>query len=66
LLGIDIEEVVKNAPNDLKRREADITIQSFRPTQNDMITNKRGEDIIWIYSTQDYLNPLPALWHITI
>jgi DNA-binding transcriptional LysR family regulator len=59
--GINIEVVVTNEPSDLKRREADIAIRSFRPTQNDLIAKKLGEEVIWLYGTQDYLNQLPAL-----
>ncbi len=57
--GIDIEVVVTNEPSDLKRREADIAIRSFRPTQNDLIAKKLGDEIIWLYGTQDYLAQLP-------
>jgi DNA-binding transcriptional LysR family regulator len=63
--GIDIEVVVTNEPSDLKRREADIAIRSFRPTQNDLIAKKLGEEVIWLYGTQDYLKQLPALSQIS-
>jgi len=56
--GIDIEVVVTNETSDLKRREADIAIRSFRPTQDDLIAKKLGEEIIWLYGTQDYLAKL--------
>jgi DNA-binding transcriptional LysR family regulator len=59
--GIDIEVIVTNEPSDLKRREADIAIRSFRPTQNDLIAKKLGEEVIWLYTTQEYLGKLPAL-----
>lgn len=59
--GIDIEVVVTNETSDLKRREADIAIRSFRPTQNDLIAKKLGEEVIWLYGTQDYLAQLPSL-----
>ncbi len=57
--GIDIEVIVTNKPSDLKRREADIAIRSFRPTQNDLIAKKLGEEVIWLYGTQEYLAQLP-------
>ncbi|PHR80645.1 MAG: LysR family transcriptional regulator [Colwellia sp.] len=57
--GINIEVVVSNEPSDLKRREADIAIRNFRPTQNDLIAKKLGEEVIWLYATQNYLNQLP-------
>ena len=57
--GINIEVIVTNKPSDLKRREADIAIRSFRPTQNDLIAKKVGEEVIWLYGTQEYLAELP-------
>ncbi|NRB41223.1 MAG: LysR family transcriptional regulator [Pseudomonadales bacterium] len=59
--GIDIEVIVTNEPSDLKRREADIAIRSFRPTQNDLIAKKLGEETIWLYGTEDYLSRLPPI-----
>ncbi|MFT6264886.1 MAG: DNA-binding transcriptional LysR family regulator [Oleiphilaceae bacterium] len=59
--GIDIEIIVTNETSDLKRREADIAIRSFRPTQNDLIAKKLGEEIIWLYGTSKYLEQLPPL-----
>jgi DNA-binding transcriptional LysR family regulator len=57
--GIDIEVVVTNEPSDLKRREADIAIRSFHPKQNDLIAKKVGDEVIWLYGTQEYLEQLP-------
>ncbi len=59
--GIEIEVVVTNETSDLKRREADIAIRSFRPTQGDLIAKKLGEETIWLYGTQDYLAHIPPL-----
>jgi len=59
--GIDIEVVVTNEPSDLKRREADIAIRNFHPTQNDLIAKKLGEEVIWLYGTQEYLQQLPSI-----
>ncbi len=59
--GIDIEVIVTNAASDLKRREADIAIRSFRPTQNDLIATKLGEEVIWLYGTEDYLKRFPPV-----
>ncbi|MFT6645206.1 MAG: DNA-binding transcriptional LysR family regulator [Patiriisocius sp.] len=58
--GIDIEVVVTNDSSDLKRREADIAIRSFRPTQGDLIARKLGEERIWLYGTPDYVAGLTA------
>lgn len=59
--GIEIEVIVTNEPSDLKRREADIAIRSFHPKQNDLIAKKIGDEIIWLYGTQEYLNKLPNI-----
>ena len=59
--GIDIEVVVTNEPSDLKRREADIAIRSFHPTQNDLIAKKLGNEDIWLYGTKDYLASIPTI-----
>ena len=59
--GINIEVVVTNEPSDLKRREADIAIRSFQPKQNDLIAKKLGEEVIWLYGTQEYLDQLPQI-----
>lgn len=57
---ISIEVIVTNETSDLLRREADIAIRNFRPTQNDLIAKKLGEEIIWLYGTAEYLAQLPA------
>ena len=62
---IDIEVVVTNQTSDLKRREADIAIRSFRPTQSDLIAKKLGEEIIWLYGAQEYLERLPQFSKIS-
>jgi len=54
--GIDLEVVVTNEVSDLKRREADIAIRSFRPQQPDLIAKKLGDEVIWLYGTQQYLD----------
>ena len=53
--GIEIEIVASNAAVDLKRREADIAIRSFRPTQADLIAKKVGDDRAGLYATSSYL-----------
>lgn len=52
---IDIEIMVSNEPSDLKRREADIAIRNFHPTEPDLIAKKLGEEVIWLYGTPAYL-----------
>lgn len=54
--GISVEVVVTNEVSDLKRRDADIAIRSFRPSQPDLIARKIGEEVIWLYGTPEYLH----------
>ncbi|MCE2594492.1 LysR family transcriptional regulator [Motilimonas cestriensis] len=63
--GITLEIVVTNEPSDLKRREADIAIRSFHPKQNDLIAKKVGDEAIWLYGTEKYLNTLPKISHFS-
>ncbi|MCO5059884.1 MAG: LysR family transcriptional regulator [Rhizobiaceae bacterium] len=42
--GITVEVVASNATIDLKRREADIAVRSFRPTEPDLVARKIGDD----------------------
>jgi len=59
--GIEIEVIVTNETSDLKRREADIAIRNFHPTQNDLIAKKLGEENISLYGTRDYTEGLPQI-----
>lgn len=54
--GIRVEIVASNATADLKRREADIAIRSFRPTQPDLIARKVADDRARLYAAQAYLD----------
>ena len=53
--GIDIELIASNSTSDLKRREADIAVRAFRPTQPDLIVKKLKDQHIRLYATEDYL-----------
>ncbi|MFT5725819.1 MAG: DNA-binding transcriptional LysR family regulator [Bacteroidia bacterium] len=57
---IEIEVVVTNQPSDLIRREADIAIRNFHPTQNDLIAKKLGEEVVRLYGTEEYVKKIPA------
>lgn len=59
--GIAVEIVASNAAIDLRRREADIALRSFRPTQPDLVARKLGEDTARLYATQDYLDRIGPL-----
>lgn len=56
--GINIEVIATNSTSDLKRREADIAIRAFRPTQPDLIARKLGEYKARLYASPDYLESL--------
>lgn len=53
--GIVIEIVADNEASDLSRREADIAIRNFRPTEEDLIARKIRDDYGYLYATPDYL-----------
>ncbi|RKF19998.1 LysR family transcriptional regulator [Alginatibacterium sediminis] len=52
--GITLEIVVSNLTSDLKRREADIAIRSFRPSQGQLVARKLGEEEIGLYASTQY------------
>lgn len=54
--SIEIEVIATNAPVDLRKREADIAIRNFRPTQPDLIARKLGDDLAQLYATPAYLH----------
>ncbi|MDQ7016830.1 MAG: LysR family transcriptional regulator [Gammaproteobacteria bacterium] len=55
---IQIEIVATNSSSDLSRREADIALRNFRPTQPDLITKKIKEVFARLYATPTYLQQL--------
>ncbi|AML52129.1 LysR family transcriptional regulator [Falsihalocynthiibacter arcticus] len=56
--GIRVEIVVSNQASDLRRREADIAIRSFRPTEPDLIAKKIGDAEARLYATPAYIEKL--------
>lgn len=56
--GIKVDVVVSSGVSDLKRREADIALRSFRPTQPDLIVKKLRDDPVWLYGTKSYVASL--------
>jgi len=56
---IAIEVVSTNSVSDLQRREADIAIRNFRPTQPDLIAKKIGNIYAHLYAHKSYLARLP-------
>lgn len=56
--GIEVEIVVSNLASDLLRREADIAIRNFRPTEPDLIAKKLGMADAILYAAPDYVAEL--------
>jgi DNA-binding transcriptional LysR family regulator len=56
--GIEIELIASNSSSDLKRREADIAIRAFRPTQPDLIAKKLREVYARLYAASGYLKKI--------
>jgi len=56
--GIQVEIVVDNRASDLRRREADIAIRNFRPTEPDLIAKKIGDADAVLYATPDYIKKI--------
>lgn len=56
--GITIELEVSNFASDLKRREADIAIRNFRPTEPDLIAKKIKDAFGYLYATPAYIEKI--------
>ena len=54
--GIDIEIVTSSKASDLRRREADIAIRNFRPTEPDLVARKIRDLPARLYATPGYLD----------
>lgn len=57
---LQLELVVDNSAADLSRREADVAIRMFAPTQGDLIGKKLGEVTMGFYVSKDYLSKRSA------
>ena len=53
--GIQVEIVVANHASDLRRREADIAIRNFRPTEPELIAKKISDANAVLFATPDYI-----------
>jgi DNA-binding transcriptional LysR family regulator len=53
--GIQVEIVVANHASDLRRREADIAIRNFRPTEPDLIAKKISDAEAVLYAAPEYI-----------
>lgn len=54
--GIEVEIVSSNETIDLRRREADIALRNFRPTQPDLIAKKVRDGRARLYGAHTYLD----------
>jgi DNA-binding transcriptional LysR family regulator len=63
--GIHIEIVASSKASDLRRREADIAIRNFRPTEPDVVAKKIRDIPARLYATPAYLEQIgnPRLPH---
>lgn len=57
--GINIEIKPTNETSDLLKREADIAIRAFRPTQSDLIIKKLRTEVAHPYASKTYLDQFP-------
>lgn len=53
---IQIEIVASDQSQNLLRRDADIALRMFDPTQNALIARKLGDTALGLYGTRDYLD----------
>ncbi|MEM6775885.1 MAG: LysR family transcriptional regulator [Pseudomonadota bacterium] len=56
--GIEIEIISTNEETSLNRREADLAIRSFRPSQGDLIVRKLRDMRGHLYASKEYLQRL--------
>jgi DNA-binding transcriptional LysR family regulator len=56
--GISIEIVASSKPSDLRRREADIAIRNFRPSEPDLIARKIKDIPARLYAAPSYLEKI--------
>jgi len=56
--GIVLEIVASNTASDLKRREADIAIRGFRPSQSDLVAKRITDIEAGFYASPEYLKTL--------
>jgi len=56
--GINIELIATNSSSDLKKREADIAIRAYQPSQPDLIARKLCDLSAYLYGSREYLKQL--------
>ncbi len=53
--GVEVELIASNSTSDLKRREADIALRAFRPTQPDLVARRMADVCASLYAAPAYL-----------
>ena len=53
--GVQIEIVISNYASSLSKREADIALRMFRPTQPDLVARRLPDMALGFYAHQDYV-----------
>lgn len=56
--GVEIELIVSNQTSDLRRREADIAIRNYRPTESDLVSRKLRDSAAYLYASTKYLDAI--------
>jgi len=56
--GLEVELIASNAPQDLRRREADLAVRSFRPQEPDLIARRLRDAHAFLYASPGYLRTL--------
>ncbi|RVT87416.1 LysR family transcriptional regulator [Rhodobacteraceae bacterium CCMM004] len=59
--GLTVEIVASNESQDLRRREADIAVRNYRPTDPDLFARKIGDGHARLYGAPHYLDRLGPL-----
>jgi len=56
--GLEIDLVVSNQTSDLRRREADVAIRNYRPTESELVSRKLRDSAAYLYASTEYLAKL--------
>ena len=54
--GVHVEIVITNEASSISKREADIALRMFKPTQPDLVAKRLPDLEIGFYATQEYIN----------
>lgn len=55
---LSVQVIASNSASDLLRREADIAVRSFRPTEDELIGRKLRDEQACLYASREYLKRL--------